>query len=236
MKNRMPVFVMFCSIMLCGSLFPGMLRAQEVDSLLDALTTPDTEYASATFKATRIINGHSIEQMKARQLDFRIHHRFGELRDGSYNLWGLDQGTIFLGLEYGVTDWFMFGVGRSSYQKAYTGFGKFRLFRQSSGESTMPIAISGYAGIDAQTVNWSHPERENYFASRLSYIFQLYLARKFTEEFSLQLTPGVVHRNLVPTALDENDLLSVGIGGRYKLSNRISFNAEYFYVITPGRE
>jgi hypothetical protein len=227
---------LFTYLLLAAVLIPGILRGQEVDSLLDALTTPATEYASATFKATRIINGHSIEQMKARQLDFRIHHRFGELRGGSYNLWGIDQSTIFLGLEYGVNDWLMIGVGRSSYRKAYNGFGKFRLLRQSTGEENMPLAISAYAGIDAQTVNWANPARENYFSSRLSYVFQLYIARKFNEELSLQITPGVVHRNLVATALDENDLISVGFGGRYKLSNRISFNAEYFLVIIPGRE
>ncbi len=226
----------FSALLFCIALLPAPLRAQEVDSLLDALTTPATDYASATFKATRIINGHSIEQMKARQLDFRIHHRFGELRGGAYELWGLDQSTIFLGLEYGVSDWLMLGVGRSSYKKAYNGFGKFRLWRQSEGEENMPVAMSGYAGIDVQTLEWSKPQRENYFSSRLSYIFQLLVARKFNEELSLQVTPTLVHRNLVATALDENDLLALGIGGRYKLSSRISFNAEYFMVITPGRD
>ena len=212
------------------------LRAQDVDSLLDAMTTPATEYASATFKATRIINGHSIEQMKARQLDFRIHHRFGEIGDGAYNLWGLDQSTVFLGLEYGVTDRLMIGVGRSSYQKAYNGFAKFRLWRQASGEENMPVAISGYAGIDLRTIDWTHPERENYFSSRLAYIFQLLVARKFSDDLSLQISPTVVHRNLVPTELDENTLLALGLGGRYKLTRWISFNAEYFFTIDPGRE
>ncbi len=228
--------LMILPLLACTLLLPGALFAQDVDSLLSALTTPATEYASATFKATRIINGHSIKQMKARQLDFRIHHRFGEVRGGAYELWGLDQSTIFLGLEYGVTDWLMVGAGRSSYKKAYNGFGKFRLWRQSSGEENMPVAISGYAGIDVQTLDWTDPQRENYFSSRLSYIFQLFIARKFSEELSLQVTPSVVHRNLVPTALDENDLFALGFGGRYKLTSRISFNAEYFLVITPGRE
>ncbi|MCB2205084.1 hypothetical protein KQI65_10070 [bacterium] len=213
-----------------------MLHAQDDMNLLDELTTPKTEYASATFKASRIINGHSIEQMKARQLDFRIHHRFGEVRDGAQELWGLDQSTIFLGLEYGVTDWLMLGIGRSSYQKAYTGFAKFKLWRQSTGEINMPVAISGYAGIDDQTIKWRYPDRENYFSSRLSYIFQLFIARKFSEELSLQITPLVVHRNLVPTALDPNDLFALGFGGRYKITSRVSINAEYFIPITPGRD
>ena len=59
---------------------------------------------------------------------------------------------------------------------------------------------------------------------------QLLLARKFTDEFSLQLSPTLIHKNLVRTIDDDNNVLALGIGGRYKLTNRISLNAEYFYT------
>jgi len=211
----------------------GNLLSQDVDSLLSSLTTPSTDYETATFKATRIINGHSIEQMKERQLDVRIHHRFGPVNSGSYDLWGLDQSNVYFGLEYGVTDWLMVGAGRTTYEKTFNGFAKFRLWRQSKGEATMPVAISAYAGMDMFTAKWADPTHRGYFSSRLSYIFQTFIAKKFTDELSLQLTPSVVHRNLVPLAIDNHDIYSVGIGGRYKITNRISFNAEYFYVIEP---
>jgi len=209
------------------------LVAQDIDSLLDAATTPPTDYESATFKSTRIVNGQSIEQMMARQLDVRFHHRFGQVNTGPYELWGLDQSNVFFGLEYGVTDWLELGVGRTSYEKTYDGFAKFRLWRQSKGEANMPIAISAYTGMDLFSTRWPDPSRPNYFSSRLSYIFQLLIARKFSEELSLQFSPSVVHRNLVPEAINSNDLFAVGIGGRYKITNRISFNAEYFYTIEP---
>ena len=212
----------------------GEVRAQEIDSLLNAITTPATEYESATFKATRIINGHSIEQMKARQLDVRIHHRFGQMNSGSYELWGLDQSNVFFSLEYGVADWLMLGAGRTTYQKTYNSFAKVRLFRQSKGESNMPVAISLYTGIDMYTLKWSDPTRTNYFSSRLAYVGQVLVARKFTEDLSLQITPTVIHKNLVPLAIDNNDQFAVGVGGRYKLTNRISFNGEYFYLIEPS--
>jgi hypothetical protein len=207
------------------------VSAQDVDSLLNSITTPKTDYESATFKASRIINGHSIEQMKAQQLDVRFHHRFGPVNSGAYELWGLDQSNVFFGLEYGVTDWLMLGVGRTSYEKTYNGFAKFRLWRQSKGEATMPVAISAYTGMDLYSIKWPDPTRQSYFSSRFSYIFQVLVARKFTEELSLQLTPTVIHRNLVLNALENNDTYALGAGGRYKLTTRISFNAEYYYVI-----
>ncbi len=228
MKNILfPIPLAFLSLLLTA-------RAQDTDSLLTALTTPATDYVEATFKATRILNGHSVEQMKARQLDFRIHHRFGPVNGGSYELWGLDQSNVFFSLEYGVTDWLMLGAGRSTYEKTYNGFAQFRLWRQATGAGAFPFSISALAGIDAYTTKWPDPSRANYFTSRLAYTFQALVARKFSDELSLQITPSVIHRNLVPEAIDLNDLFAVGFGGRYKIANRISINAEYFLGIHPS--
>ncbi len=121
MKKRLliPVLIFgmiaFCSI---------SVKSQDLDALLDKEANPQTTYATATFKSTRIVNGHSVERMKKNQLEFRVSHRFGQLNEGSYNLWGLDQGTIHLALEYGLTDWLEVGIGRSTYEKTFDGFGK----------------------------------------------------------------------------------------------------------------
>lgn len=92
-------------------------EGQDLDALLEKETKPQVTYATATFKSTRIINGHSVERMKKNQLEFRVSHRFGEINSGSYNFWGIDQGTIHLSLEYGLTDWLELGIGRSTYEK-----------------------------------------------------------------------------------------------------------------------
>jgi predicted porin len=73
--------------------------------------------------------------------------------------------------------------------------------------------------------------RENYLSSKLYHTFQLIIGRKFSEGFSLQLSPTLVHRNLVATKAEENDVLALGVGGRIKLGKRTSLNAEYIYVL-----
>ncbi|MFZ5940902.1 MAG: DUF5777 family beta-barrel protein [Bacteroidota bacterium] len=204
------------------------------DDLLDLLgDDEDTEvvYTSATFKSTRVVNSHSIERMQAGQLDFRIHHRFGRLNTGWYELWGLDQASMKFSFEYGVTDWLMLGVGRATFEKTYDGFAKVSLLRQSTGARNMPVSLSLLSSVVLSSLKWEDPTRVNYFSSRLSYGYQVLLARKFNQRFSLQLMPTMVHRNLVPTELDPNDLYALGIGGRLKLTSRISLNAEYFYVL-----
>ena len=49
--------------------------------------------------------------------------------------------------------------------------------------------------------------------------------------FSMQLNPGVVHRNLVATASDPNDIIHVSGAARVKLSKRVAVNGEYFHVL-----
>ena len=202
----------------------------DLEQLLNNEMPEETNFTTATFKATRVLNGHSIERMKAGQLDFRIHHRFGLVNSGFKNFYGLDGANTHLGLEYGFTDWFMLGIGRGTYQKAFEGLSKFSILRQSSGKVNMPLSLSIFSSITIDSREWTK-NRTNYFTSRLSYVHQILVARKFNDRLSLQLSPSFIHRNMVSTELEPNDLFACGFSGRYKLSNRISFNAEYYLLI-----
>jgi len=222
--------------LLCIALLPVSLYSQDLDALLDSQLGEETSYTSATFKSTRILNGHSIERMQEGQLDFRIHHRFGRLNSGAYELWGLDQANIHFSLEYGIKDWLMVGLGRGTYEKTYDGFIKLSPLRQSSGAKTMPVSVSLMSGIYLNSLKWADDSRQYIFAHRLEFVNQVLIARKFNQSFSLQLMPTQLHRNLVISELDPNDLYSLGAGARVKLTSRLSVNAEYYYVFNPGNE
>lgn len=206
--------------------------AQDIDDLLNEATNNDTEYATATFKSTRIVSGHSIERMPKGQLDFRISHRFGELNLGAYNLWGLDQANIHFGLDYGITDWLMIGVGRGTYEKTYDGLIKLTLWRQCKGKKNMPVTISYLTTIAINSLKWEEPDPLPFW-DRASYVHQILIGRKFNERFSFEFNPTYIHRNMVATELDPNDIWAAGFGARFKLTKRISVNAEYYYVIPP---
>jgi hypothetical protein len=227
------------SISIFFSLIPaGLFAQQDLMDLLNDSTTKEINYSTATFKSTRIMTGQSIERMAPGQLDVRISHRFGPINSGIYDFYGLDKLTnIHLGLEYGILKWLMVGVGRGSFEKTYDGFAKFTILRQSTGARIMPVSVSAFSSIAVNSMkwtdpdaDWAEPDGDNYFSSRLYYATQVLVARKFSPALSLQLTPSYVHRNQVKTELDPNDLFAVGAGGRLKLSKRISFNAEYYYV------
>ena len=222
-------------IILLFMMGPGLKTLQAQDDLMDLLDEePVIEYSTAAFKASKIVLGQSIENAPRGGLVFGISHHFGRINSGWYEFFGLDQANIRFSFDYGVTDWLTLGIGRTSTGKVFDGSAKVKLLRQSTGKRNMPISISYWGNITISSLKWSEPERENYFSSRMEYGHQLLIARKFNSNLTLQLTPTLIHRNLVATAEDQNTVFSIGAGGRYKISSRVSFNIEYYYLL-PGK-
>lgn len=199
----------------------------------EAATTDATNYTTATFKTTRLVNGHTVENVGKGVLDVKISHRFGTLNKGAYELFGLDNATMRMGLDYGISKKLMAGIGRSTFQKTYDAFVKYKLLRQSTGKKNMPFTVSYVGTIALMSMKWADTSRKNYFSSRLSYTHQLIIGSKLSAGISLQLMPTFIHRNLATGANEPNDLFAIGAGGRFKLTKRLSFNAEYYYQI-PG--
>jgi len=230
------IILLLC-IFFTGRLFAQEPAADTTDLMAqlenEASDKDATNYTSATFKTTRLVNGHTVENAAKGVLDVKISHRFGTVNKGAYELFGLDNATMRMGLDYGVSKRMMVGFGRSTFQKTYDAFVKYKLLRQSSGKRKMPVTVSYVGTIALMGMRWADTSRKNYFSSRLSYTHQLIIGSKLSEGISLQLMPTFIHRNLATLANEPNDLYAVGAGGRFKLTKRLSFNAEYYYQI-PG--
>ncbi len=220
-------------IIVALTLLPNILKAQtDTTDLFGLLGNSDeTNYTTATFKTTRLMNGHSIENQAAGVLDFRINHRFGNLNGGAYEWFGLDQSNVKIGFDYGILPWLMVGVGHTNVDKTYDGFVKAKVLRQSTGKRTMPISMTYVASSAVTTLKWSNPSRNNYISSRYAYTHQILIARKFSNATSIQIMPTLVHRNIIDLLKYKNDVFVMGIGGRQKLTQRMSVNAEYYYVL-----
>lgn len=218
-------------LILVLSLGTAVFAQDDLLDMLDEEVPQKKEFTYATFKGVRLINGHTVEAPSSHELVFLIGHRFGRISDGVSNLFGLDQATIRLGLEYSLSDRFCAGIGRSTYQKTVDGFLKYKLIKQAKGKGGMPFSLTLLSSTAINTLRWPIPDRKNYFTSRLAYTHQLLLARKFNAGLSLQLMPTVVHKNLVEFEHESNDVYALGAGGRVKLTRRISLNAEYYYLL-----
>ncbi|MEM1134720.1 MAG: DUF5777 family beta-barrel protein [Bacteroidota bacterium] len=219
------------------SLFSSHVYAQDdMMALLEAASDPITQYTTATFKGTRLINGHSMETRRQGTLEFLISHRFGRLNSGAYEFFGLDAANIRLGLEYAFFDFLTVGIGRNSFEKTYDGFIKARLLKQSTGAKNIPVSVTGFTSIAINSLRTDDPQVFPNFSDRLFYTTQLLIARKFGDALSLQLMPTLVHSNRIEEIRGDNDKYALGFGGRVKLTKRLSINAEYYYRLNEPEE
>ncbi len=228
-------------LLVFGLLSSFQLAAQ--DDLLAMLEKEDAQkptYTQATFKAARLINGQSVETIAKQHLNFWISHRFGAVNSGFIdNFFGLDEARIRLGLEYGITDNLLVGVGRSTIEKTYDTYAKYKVVRQSN---KMPFTVTAFGSITSNTMKTGYTMESGTVMrfydnlQRQSYIGQLLFARKFSDKLSLQLMPTIIHNNLAENEYIENTQAAMGFGGRYKLTNRLSVSAEYYYNLVEKKE
>jgi len=203
------------------------------DDLLSALGDDNpTMLVNASFKTNRVINLHSLENTAPGVMDFKISHRFGFVDQGLYDLFGLDNASMRLGFEFGLTDRLAAGFGRATYQKTYDGFIKYKLFRQKTGEKAFPLTVAYIATAAIKTIKPPSDKPKPYFSSNMYYTHQLLIGRKFSDKFSFQVTPILVHRNIVPTVAIDNDIFLIALAGRMKLTKWVSINAEYIPIVS----
>lgn len=206
-----------------------LLKVLEEEQIKEGLKT---EYASNIFKATRVVNSHSVELPAKQNLQFVIQHRFGKADEGWRNFFGIDDADMRIGLEYGIFDWWSAGCGRSSVGGTFDFYSRLKFLRQSKGTKKIPLSMVWYSNMGIISKQQSEKVET---VHRLSYAHQLLIARKFTRNFSFQLMPAYVHLNLVPDSVDRNDIFSIGFGARYLITRSVSLNVEYFQPLTKRK-
>ncbi|MDF0720934.1 DUF5777 family beta-barrel protein [Kaistella sp. PBT33-4] len=211
--------IIFLSLLLCMTVH----SQEDLLSGIDTATVQNEHLPS--FKALQIVTGQSTKMAAKKEFYVDISHRFGSVSAGFKTFFGLDHATTKLGVIYGLTDGLSIHASRHTYQKTYELAVKYRLMKQAG---NAPFEIVGYhaADINSELNDNTYPFLK--FGDRMSYVTQILVSRRFSENLSLQLSPGYVHKNLINPGIEDGDLFSAGLGGRYKLSRRLSLNAEYF--------
>jgi len=234
-----------------GNIFIGILfhfggfAQDDLMALLNEDEPKQDQKVTATFKSLKVINAQTIETIKAKSLMFRVTHRFGNVSEGGHSLYGFDNASnIRLSFDYGISDNLMVGIGRSKFNEHLDGSLKYKILSQTE-SGRIPLTVTLFADMGYKLVKWSqiYPGRSSEWiddkkniSHRLNYVYQVVFARKFSSSFSLAVLPTYGHRNYVLYKLntgnnseEENDLISLGVAGRMKLTNRISLVADYFH-------
>ncbi|MBI5913948.1 MAG: hypothetical protein HY842_01110 [Bacteroidetes bacterium] len=229
------LFLLFAALVA----MPSLKAQKDSIDLLSLIGEPEAahSYATATFKGTRLINFHTVEVPGKRTLEFRIAHRFGSFNSGWYDFYGLDGGaSIRLGLEYSYDGRLNVGLGRTSTEKTFDGFLKYRLVRQGD-KSSPPVSVTLFSGVYYTNMKDPNAQANGFdkyenLTSRFSFAHQIIVGRKFNERFSLQVAPVLVHVNLAEELADKNDALVLTAATRYKITKHMAITAEYGWRAT----
>lgn len=214
-----------------------MLPAQE-DLLkeLEEKQPKQNEFALQTFKGTRLVNGHSVETKASGDFEFIFAHRFGPVNSGIHELFGLDDASVRLGLDYGISDNLSASIGRNSVDKTLDGYIKYKVLRQQTGAINFPFTFTALGGV-AYKASPRKEEVPDGFTNidRLAYVAQALIARKFNSHLSLQVMPTFIHKNAVDQLQEDNDQFAVGLGGRYKITKSFAFTTEYYHRLNANK-
>lgn len=225
---------LFCIVLIFQIFFFGLtLSAQDdLEAILEAETEDISIPVTGTFKSTYLQNGPTVEQVAGGELEFRVNHRFGEISEGSYKFFGLDESSSLVSLTYGITDRISFGLSRATIDKCWGATTKISILRQTFGASPMPVSLSYFGEVQYKDLKLPESDPYSERINRLFYTHGLLAARKFSPDFSAQAGFMLIHRNLTES-YNDNDIYAPSGGVRYKLTNWIALTGEIYYPINP---
>ena len=194
---------------------------------LDTDTISKKEIETAAFKGLQVCTMQSTKLASKGEWYFIVAHRFGDLTQGFDNFFGFDNANSKIGGLYGATEWLTVGFSRHTLNKNYEFTAKYKFANQEV--NGFPVTIVGYNTMD---INSQLSEDEFPLlqpSNRFAFSTQLPISRKFSNSLSMELNPIYIHKNLYEPMFEESDNFLLAVGGRYKLSKRISLNMEYAF-------
>jgi hypothetical protein len=213
-------------------------KKSSADSLMSAMSANEKPVPVVIFKSTRLVLSQTTETVKKNEFNFQIIHRFGDIagsNGGGQTAFGIDRvNDVFFGFEYGVSDNFNLDLGRTTIGQLVQLEAKWAVMHQTSDNSS-PLAITlvGEAGAKPyQTATFPT------FSSRLSYLAQAIIARKFSSNISLQIAPTYVRENTPFPILpgNEQSFFAMQASARVKLTNHTGLIFDYAHPFSNFRK
>ncbi len=196
------------------------------DDLLNEIDKDDSKQSSdAAFKGLKIVNFESTKLLHKKEFYFIVSHRFGSIKNGFDDFFGLDFANTRLQFIYGFSDNFNLGISRNSFNKTYDLSAKYRFIEQ---QENFPLTLVGYSqGAINTLLEEALILREVSFSDRVSFTQQLLISHKVNDKLSLELIPTYFYEGYTGFEFQDQSQFALGFGGRYKLSKRLSLNVDY---------
>jgi len=238
MKKYLIILSLMLPVLTANAQQPG--KTTSADSLLNALNAGDPPPAArvAIFAASRLILGATNETVKKGNLNFLVIHRFGDIagsQGGGATFFGLDNSSdIYIGFEYGLSDNLDIHFGRSKFQQQIDLGLKYNIVHQGAGEgSPFAITLLGKAGLKTYKNDGTFIK----YSDRFAYVAQAIIGHKFSNKFSLQISPTFIRNNTALPYLpgNENSFFALGAAARLKLTKRMGIVVDYAHPFSSFR-
>lgn len=173
----------------------------------------------STFGSSLIIDNQSVMVNQKGTFMFNIQHRFGLISDRFDELFGLyAPSNIRLGLNYSLFDDLSLGVGLTKSYSMVDFNVKYAILHQTE-SGRIPLSVTYYANIGMES--GKTPTYEFNSTDRYSYFHQIIIARKFSRNFSVQVSPSISHFNMIEETMN-NDHYAVSLYGRMRVTSTTS--------------
>jgi len=216
-------------LLLSGSIFS--FAQNDLLDILDNEHKDTLNFTSATFKMTRIAIGHSSETRKKGILEVFVANRFWNTPADRSQSFLADRMSARVALEYGLSDRLSIGAGGTTFDGLFDGYLKYKLLRQRNGGTPFNITFLQAGSHNSNSLASIYSNGTPASRNRLSITSQVLISRKFSSDFSFQISPTFIRRGIVLSDQDPKNHFAVGFGARYKLGNHVSLVSEYYYNV-----
>ena len=203
----------------------------------DQTSAKSSDPVTSTFGTTVLIDNPSVSTVARGSVQLQIQHRFSEISTikDLYGIYG--SANTRIGLNYGITDRLMVGVGTTKDYQLQDVNWKLLILQQTETNS-MPVSLSYYGNVvlDARS-NDAFGETDRYrFIHRFSYFTEFIVARKINNMLSVQVAPSITYFNAVPQysadSTYKNLNFGLSLGARANLFGNHSLIVEYDRCLT----
>lgn len=230
------VVVLFSILLLINPYLYGQEDPEEVQKIY--IHSRGIQRVGNTFESIWLIDNQTVLVPLKKTFEFDIQHRFGTIKNGYSDLWGLyAPSNIRFGFGYTPINNLMVGFGLTKDRLLWDFNVKYAILKER-GKNPFPLSVTYYGNMSVDTRG-----KDNFSkgTERVAYFHQLMIAKKLTRDFSAQASINISHFNSVPGFLNaENEIIntlkhdhfSFSLLGRYKISDAFGFIANYDQPLT----
>ena len=227
MKNNRSLLVVF---FLLFSL--NYVVSQSLLEEIEKEVAQGKNYTEATFKTTRLALGQSVQTRNQGTMEVSANSRFWNIPQRTQGFLADRMSTRF-GMGYALSDRFTAGVGITTFDGIFDSYAKYRILKQVEKGKGSPFTITLFQNMSIRTNPNRSINANDGFSDQLAFTTQALIARKFTRNLSLQISPTFIHRNSTRNPMDDTSHFAMGIGGRYRIGGHVSVSSEYYYLANP---